>query len=77
MPALKCVSYFQVRMFHELREMVDVGALTYPYSTRELVKIVKHLQAFPEDSLGAACGNVFAFDDPDPHVRERLLQARP
>lgn len=29
--------------FTELREMADEGLLQYPYSTRELVNIVKHI----------------------------------
>ncbi|KAI5635774.1 AAA domain (dynein-related subfamily) domain-containing protein [Phthorimaea operculella] len=33
-----------VRAFATLRDMADQGQLTYPYSTRELVNIVKHLQ---------------------------------
>uniref|UniRef100_A0A914PY67 Uncharacterized protein n=1 Tax=Panagrolaimus davidi TaxID=227884 RepID=A0A914PY67_9BILA len=34
-----------VSAFDELREMADNALLSYPYSTRELVNIVKHLQA--------------------------------
>lgn len=33
-----------VEAFAVLRNMADQGQLTYPYSTRELVNIVKHLQ---------------------------------
>lgn len=33
-----------VSAFDELREMADNALLSYPYSTRELVNIVKHLQ---------------------------------
>jgi hypothetical protein len=32
-------------LFADLRGMVHEGALNYPYSTRELVNIVRHLQA--------------------------------
>lgn len=42
--------------------MADNALLSYPYSTRELVNIVKHLQKFPTDSLVAAIRNVFDFD---------------
>jgi hypothetical protein len=31
-------------LFADLRGMVHEGALNYPYSTRELVNIVRHLQ---------------------------------
>ena len=33
-----------VSAFGELREMADQGLITYPYSTREVVNMVKHLQ---------------------------------
>lgn len=35
-----------ISAFSELREMSDTGAILYPYSTRELVNIVKHFQVF-------------------------------
>lgn len=37
--------------FTDVRSQVDSGTLTYPYSTRELVNIVKHLQSFPAAPL--------------------------
>lgn len=33
-----------VSAFAELREMADEGKISYPYSTREVVNIVRHLQ---------------------------------
>ena len=33
-----------IQAFSELRAMADQGSITYPYSTREVVNIVKHLQ---------------------------------
>ncbi|VDO38068.1 unnamed protein product [Haemonchus placei] len=48
--------------FTELREMADEGLLQYPYSTRELVNIVKHVNQFPNDSLSTVIRNVFDFD---------------
>lgn len=33
-----------VQAFGELRKMADSGLVQYPYSTREVVSIVKHLQ---------------------------------
>lgn len=33
-----------VAAFGDLRSMADQGTITYPYSTREVVNIVKHLQ---------------------------------
>uniref|UniRef100_A0A915CPU8 VWFA domain-containing protein n=1 Tax=Ditylenchus dipsaci TaxID=166011 RepID=A0A915CPU8_9BILA len=51
-----------VSVFAELREMADQSMLSYPYSTRELVNIVKHLQLFPSDDIAAVIRNVFDFD---------------
>lgn len=33
-----------VAVFGELRSMADQGTISYPYSVREVVSIVKHLQ---------------------------------
>lgn len=33
-----------VSAFSDLREMADEGRISYPYSTREVVNIVKHMQ---------------------------------
>lgn len=33
-----------VKAFGELRSMADQGLVSYPYSTREVVNIVRHLQ---------------------------------
>ena len=33
-----------INAFGELRAMSDAGTFLYPYSTRELVNIVKHMQ---------------------------------
>lgn len=33
-----------VAAFAELRQMSDDGTIVYPYSTREVVNIVKHLE---------------------------------
>eukprot|EP00966_Prymnesium_polylepis_P290859 6717445-Prymnesium_polylepis.1 len=38
-------------LFGELRAMADGGSLSYPYSTRELVKLALHLEAFPADGV--------------------------
>ncbi|KAI5695056.1 hypothetical protein M8J75_010206 [Diaphorina citri] len=51
-----------VRAFGEFRELSDKSLLPYPYSTREAVHIVKHLQKYPEDSMAEAVSNVFDFD---------------
>lgn len=49
-------------IFNELRDKTDQGILQYPYSTRELVNIVRHCNEFPDDQLPEVCRNVFDFD---------------
>ncbi|OLQ07812.1 von Willebrand factor A domain-containing protein 8 [Symbiodinium microadriaticum] len=61
-------------LFAELRELVASGQLAYPYSTRELVKLVSHAQRFPRDSLAEVAAGVFAFDIADTKKRKPLLQ---
>ena len=56
-------------LFEDLRGMVDEGLLSYPYSTRELVNLVRHLEEFPKDSLVETVENVFAFDNYDTGLR--------
>lgn len=48
-----------VDVFDDLRTLADQGLVNYPYSTREVVNIVKHLQVFlykkPPTILGDDC----------------------
>ncbi|EFC37159.1 predicted protein [Naegleria gruberi] len=61
--------------FDDLRLAVEEGVIQYPYSTRELVHIVKHLQAFPnEATLQDALANVFDFDSFDRETLEFLAK---
>ncbi|KAJ8349982.1 hypothetical protein SKAU_G00251120 [Synaphobranchus kaupii] len=64
-----------VAAFGELRNMADQGTITYPYSTREVVNIVKHLQKFPEEGLANVVRNVFDFDSYNKETRELLIAA--
>lgn len=59
--------------FKDLRALTDAGKLTYPYSTRELVNIIKHLTAYPNDSVTSVLENIFAFDAYDPQIRTLLF----
>lgn len=61
-----------IAAFQSLRRMVEEGTFSYPYSTRELVAIVKHLQMFPEDGLLSAINNVLSFDVFDGELRRNL-----
>ena len=49
--------------------------LSYPYSTRELVNIVRHIAMFPDDNITTTLENVFAFDSFDPEVRQSITEA--
>ncbi|TPX75293.1 hypothetical protein CcCBS67573_g03438 [Chytriomyces confervae] len=59
--------------FNDLRRLVDEGLINYPYSTRELVSVVKHLQSFPREGLSRALQNVFDFDSYDTDVKELII----
>ncbi|XP_030747712.1 von Willebrand factor A domain-containing protein 8 [Sitophilus oryzae] len=61
-----------VDVFGELRVMADQGQLNYPYSTREVVNVVKHLQQFPEADLEDVVFNVFDFDRYSPDLLDSL-----
>lgn len=63
-----------VNAFGELRTMADEGLLNYPYSTREVVNIVKHLEKFPNESMSELVGNVLDFDKYSPEVLDQVTQ---
>nr|XP_031540570.1 von Willebrand factor A domain-containing protein 8 [Vicugna pacos] len=62
-----------VAAFGELRNLADQGIINYPYSTREVVNIVKHLQKFPTEGLSSVVRNVFDFDSYNNDLRETLM----
>ncbi|XP_060050736.1 von Willebrand factor A domain-containing protein 8 isoform X2 [Erinaceus europaeus] len=62
-----------VAAFGELRNLADQGIINYPYSTREIVNIVKHLQKFPTEGLSTVVRNVFDFDSYNSDMRETLI----
>jgi hypothetical protein len=64
-----------VAAFQTLRRAVEDGKINYPYSTRELVNVARHLQAFPADSIGHALANTVAFDRYDPRMFSILCDA--
>lgn len=63
-----------VNAFSELRTMADVGQLNYPYSTREVVSIVKHLQKYPNENMSELIGNVLDFDRHSPEALEQVTE---
>lgn len=62
-----------VMAFGELRDMADQGLIAYPYSTREVVNMVKHLQKFPLEGLTTIVKNVFDFDSFNNELRETII----
>nr|CAD7429314.1 unnamed protein product [Timema monikensis] len=63
-----------VKAFGELRIKADQGLVQYPYSTREVVNIVRHLQEFQGESLSSVVRNVFDFDRYSREVQETLIE---
>ena len=61
-----------VDVFTELRQLSNEGIISYPYSLRELVSIVKHLNMFPNDSLADVVRNVFDLDNYNTDVIDRI-----
>ncbi|XP_023555905.1 von Willebrand factor A domain-containing protein 8 [Octodon degus] len=62
-----------VAAFGELRNLADQGIINYPYSTREVVSIVRHLQKFPTEGLSSVVRNVFDFDSYNNDMKEILI----
>ncbi len=61
-----------VDVFTELRQLSIDGIISYPYSLRELVSIVKHLNMFPNDSLADVVRNVFDLDNYNTDVIDHI-----
>ncbi|KAJ3249749.1 von Willebrand factor A domain-containing protein 8, partial [Borealophlyctis nickersoniae] len=51
-----------VAAFGELRSAFDEGLVSYPYSLRELLNLVKHMRTFPSEPIDQVLRNVFDFD---------------
>lgn len=51
-----------VAAFGELRSMADQGTISYPYSTREVVNIVKHLQVKPHRVIHQYAITIYIFN---------------
>ena len=61
-----------VNVFADLHQLYEDGTLLYPYSTREMVHIIKHMSKFPEQGISSAVSNVLDFDVCDQHILEEL-----
>ncbi|CAB9501403.1 Willebrand factor A domain-containing protein 8 [Seminavis robusta] len=51
-----------IDIWQDLRESHEKGVMAYPFSVREAVSVIKHLNQFPSDGLDGALENVIAFD---------------
>lgn len=63
-----------VGAFGELRDLADQGLIQYPYSTREVVNIIKHLQKFSDDGVANVVRNVLDFDSWSGDAKETLIR---
>ncbi|BGP10994.1 hypothetical protein JCM10049v2_006888 [Rhodotorula toruloides] len=62
-----------VLAFQDLRKEFDAGTLSYPFSLREALALVRHLRRFPDDSLEQALRNLFDFDTHRPETIDALM----
>ncbi|KAI0703059.1 AAA domain-containing protein [Cytidiella melzeri] len=63
-----------VAAFHDLRHAYEAGSLMYPYSLRELINLIRHIQAYPQDPLELAIRNIFDFDVYRPATIAKLAE---
>ncbi|KAF7762262.1 hypothetical protein Agabi119p4_8855 [Agaricus bisporus var. burnettii] len=63
-----------VAAFQDLRIGYETGVLNYPYSLRELINLIRHMKAYPNDTLGEALRNVFDFDIYKPEIIDKLSE---
>ncbi|KAB7495808.1 von Willebrand factor A domain-containing protein 8 [Armadillidium nasatum] len=63
-----------VGAFGELRELADQGLIQYPYSTREVVNVIKHLQKYKDDGVASVVRNVFDFDTWSGEAKETVIK---
>jgi von Willebrand factor A domain-containing protein 8 len=58
--------------FRDLRRAYEDQEMSYPYSAREAVAVVKHVQAYPEDGVAAAVENIIGFEGYNPRIRKQI-----
>ena len=61
-----------IELWQDLRNSHEKGTMAYPFSVREAVSVVKHLNHFPGDGLEEALENVISFDRFDNIVMKQL-----
>ncbi|KAG5510829.1 hypothetical protein JKF63_07901 [Porcisia hertigi] len=63
-----------VLVFRELQNAFTQGNLTYPFSLRELIAVVRHMSRYPQDGVYGALNNVFNFDARDENTLRIVRQ---
>ncbi|GAA5845377.1 hypothetical protein JCM3766R1_006337 [Sporobolomyces carnicolor] len=58
--------------FQDLRLAFEAGNVSYPFSLRELIALVRHMGRFPEESIEDALRNIFDFDVHSPGTLDAL-----
>jgi MoxR-like ATPase len=61
-----------VKIWEDLRAAQQDGSMTYPFSIRESVNVIKHLNSFPNDGIEDAIENVISFDRLDRALSKHL-----
>ena len=69
---MKTVKYIEIPILGQAMSKKLYFLFQYPYSTREVVNIVKHLEKFPDEGLGNVVRNVFDFDSYNKETKESL-----
>ena len=60
--------------FADLRGLYEAKDLKYPFSAREAVSVVRHVQKFPKDGVVAAVENILGFEGLSPLTRAQIAR---
>ena len=60
--------------FSDLRAAFEADLINHPYSLRELIHVVRHLDRYPDEPLGDVLLNVLAFDLHKPEAMQLVLE---
>jgi len=61
-----------IKIWEDLRVAHESGTISYPFSVRESVNVMKHLNTYPNDGVEDAVENVIAFDRLDKGLAKQL-----
>ena len=63
-----------IKVWDELRKAHEDGRILYPFSVRESVNVIKHLNSYSKDGIESALENVISFDRLDITLSNQLKQ---